>query len=286
MIGLYNSGIVNLVNKIASFAGVKTRLDPIEKFATGGIFPGYTPGRDVGLAAVSGGEAIMRPEFTKAVGADFVHAANRHRPHPGPGCGAGLADAGRSNSAARAWRSRAAASCPASRASSGSAGSCRASWGPEEVRPRRAGEGLKSALGKILGGHVPGSGLFRDVIAEDPEVDRGPSADLRLVQVEGRPGQWRRPDRREGLRERPELGEEPERQAVRLGRRRAGRLRLLGLHVRDHERDPRQVAVLAPVLDAVSFGASGGPGGFVRNANSAFRVGVTRTLASATWPER
>lgn len=43
---------------------------------TGGIYPGYTPGTDIGYIGVSGGEAIMRPEWTRAVGADFVHRMN------------------------------------------------------------------------------------------------------------------------------------------------------------------------------------------------------------------
>jgi hypothetical protein len=46
--------------------------------------PGYTPGRDVhkflsptgGALELSGGEAIMRPEFTRAVGSGFVGAMN------------------------------------------------------------------------------------------------------------------------------------------------------------------------------------------------------------------
>src|SRR5690606_24295587 len=49
---------------------------PLVKFASGGVLPGFTPGRDVhqfysptgGRLALSGGEAIMRPEFTRAVG--------------------------------------------------------------------------------------------------------------------------------------------------------------------------------------------------------------------------
>jgi len=45
-------------------------------FASGGIYPGYTPGRDIGFIGVSGGEAIMRPEFTRAVGPDWVHKMN------------------------------------------------------------------------------------------------------------------------------------------------------------------------------------------------------------------
>jgi SLT domain-containing protein/phage-related protein len=53
-------------------------------FATGGILPGYTPGRDVhrfvsptgGMLDLSGGEAIMRPEVTRAVGRGGIHALN------------------------------------------------------------------------------------------------------------------------------------------------------------------------------------------------------------------
>ncbi|MFF9625384.1 hypothetical protein [Streptomyces griseosporeus] len=57
---------------------------PEYKFASGGVMPGYTPGRDVhrfvsptgGALELSGGEAIMRPEFTRAVGSGFVHSMN------------------------------------------------------------------------------------------------------------------------------------------------------------------------------------------------------------------
>lgn len=45
-------------------------------FADGGIYPGYTPGRDIGYIAVSGGEAIMRPEWTRAVGSDYIDYMN------------------------------------------------------------------------------------------------------------------------------------------------------------------------------------------------------------------
>lgn len=60
---------------------------PAVHFATGGVFPGYTPGRDVHsmpMAAFSGGEAVMVPEFTRAVGSDFVYAANRIGRRGGP----------------------------------------------------------------------------------------------------------------------------------------------------------------------------------------------------------
>lgn len=52
-------------------------------FATGGIMPGYTPGRDNQLIAVGGGEAIMRPEWTRAVGPDYVHSMNAMARHGG-----------------------------------------------------------------------------------------------------------------------------------------------------------------------------------------------------------
>lgn len=50
----------------------------------GGVMPGYTPGRDVhyftsptaGGLALSGGEAVMRPEWTQAMGTSYVHGAN------------------------------------------------------------------------------------------------------------------------------------------------------------------------------------------------------------------
>ncbi|MEU9068310.1 hypothetical protein AB0D60_15640 [Streptomyces sp. NPDC048306] len=79
---VYNKGIVGVWNKVATAFGA----DPLKtfKFARGGVMPGYTPGRDVhrfysptgGGLELSGGEAIMRPEFTRAVGAGFVNSMN------------------------------------------------------------------------------------------------------------------------------------------------------------------------------------------------------------------
>jgi phage-related protein len=79
---VYNNGIRGVWNKVAGAFGAKK----LEKFtfARGGIMPGYTPGKDVhkfvsptgGQLELSGGEAIMRPEFTRAVGSGFVGAMN------------------------------------------------------------------------------------------------------------------------------------------------------------------------------------------------------------------
>ncbi|MFF9175986.1 hypothetical protein [Streptomyces sp. NPDC014793] len=79
---VYNHGIVGVWNKVASAFGAP-KLKTF-KFASGGVMPGYTPGRDVhrfvsptgGALELSGGEAIMRPEFTRAVGSGFVGSMN------------------------------------------------------------------------------------------------------------------------------------------------------------------------------------------------------------------
>ncbi|MFF1655802.1 transglycosylase SLT domain-containing protein [Streptomyces sp. NPDC058255] len=78
---VYNNGLRKVWNLVTDAFGGK-HLDPI-KFATGGIMPGYTPGRDVhmvpstsGPVALSGGEAIMRPEWTRAVGPGYVASMN------------------------------------------------------------------------------------------------------------------------------------------------------------------------------------------------------------------
>jgi len=79
---VYNSGIRKVWNTVAGFVGMK-KLDKVT-FATGGIMPGYTPGRDVhqfysptgGRLALSGGEAIMRPEVTRALGVGGVNSLN------------------------------------------------------------------------------------------------------------------------------------------------------------------------------------------------------------------
>ena len=72
---VYNGGIRKAWNAVAGLVGLD-KLKEI-KFATGGVLPGYTPGRDpytfidprTGMRiGLSGGEAIMRPEWTRAMG--------------------------------------------------------------------------------------------------------------------------------------------------------------------------------------------------------------------------
>lgn len=82
---IYNAGIVPTWNMIAkAFGAPEIKPMRTEGWATGGVLPGYTPGRDVhkytsptgGSLELSGGEAIMRPEFTRAVGSGFVNSMN------------------------------------------------------------------------------------------------------------------------------------------------------------------------------------------------------------------
>lgn len=84
-----NGGIFAGWNKVANLVNLPTvddiPLGDLGQYATGGVLPGYTPGRDVhrffsptgGSIDLSGGEAIMRPEWVRAVGgANAVNAMN------------------------------------------------------------------------------------------------------------------------------------------------------------------------------------------------------------------
>jgi len=87
---IINDGLIAGFNKVAGWVGLDG-FDPIpipdflkQQYATGGIMPGYTPGRDVhsfvsptgGRLDLSGGEAVMRPEWTAAMGSDYVNQMN------------------------------------------------------------------------------------------------------------------------------------------------------------------------------------------------------------------
>ncbi|MFE6493416.1 hypothetical protein [Streptomyces sp. NPDC057748] len=74
---VYNGGIVPLWNAVADITGGgKLKKMDIKGFHTGGIMSGYSPGRDDRVIAVGGGEAVMRPEWTRAVGADRINSWN------------------------------------------------------------------------------------------------------------------------------------------------------------------------------------------------------------------
>ena len=86
---VYRDGIKKTADSIAEKLGLSMRLPSVSGipgYASGGVLPGYSPGKDIyhffspdggGALALSGGEAIMRPEWVKAVGGPAaVHRMN------------------------------------------------------------------------------------------------------------------------------------------------------------------------------------------------------------------
>lgn len=73
---IYNQGIRRVINAIPGIPGELPKIEA--NFAKGGVLPGWSPGRDIhqfysptgGRLNLSGGEAIMRPEFTRAIGGE------------------------------------------------------------------------------------------------------------------------------------------------------------------------------------------------------------------------
>lgn len=83
---IYNKGILGVWNAVADVVhGPHLNKVSVAGFQTGGILPGYSPGKDVhqfysptgGALGLSGGEAIMRPEFTRAAGAGWIGTMNK-----------------------------------------------------------------------------------------------------------------------------------------------------------------------------------------------------------------
>ncbi|MEU9258976.1 hypothetical protein AB0D68_10865 [Streptomyces sp. NPDC048212] len=80
-----NSSLTDISNKAPGKGGSNGPTKPKKKKATGGVLPGYTPGQDVhvfssptaGELHLSGGEAIMRPEVTRAMGHEQINKLNQ-----------------------------------------------------------------------------------------------------------------------------------------------------------------------------------------------------------------
>jgi len=121
---VYTQGIKKTADGMAEKLGLSLRLPAVSGiagYASGGVLPGYTPGRDIfhffspdggGALALSGGEAIMRPEWVRAVGgpeavARMNAAARSHATYiPGGDTGvrfAAYADGGIWGAAKRGW---------------------------------------------------------------------------------------------------------------------------------------------------------------------------------------
>ena len=57
-------------------AGKGGGVKPLAGMWTGGVVPGYTPGRDPYVMGVSGGEGVIRPEATSVLGKDWIDGIN------------------------------------------------------------------------------------------------------------------------------------------------------------------------------------------------------------------
>lgn len=74
---VYDNGIAKLWNAVVDHVGLKSlALKPITGFATGGVVPGYSPGRDTVPAMLSPGEGVLVPEAVRAIGPGTVHSLN------------------------------------------------------------------------------------------------------------------------------------------------------------------------------------------------------------------
>lgn len=95
-----NKGIIDTFNKLVDFFPGMTKIDYVQLpqswnsdpmrdnrapgFKEGGVLPGYTPGRDVhrfvsptgGMIDLSGGEGILVPQLTRALGRGWIEGAN------------------------------------------------------------------------------------------------------------------------------------------------------------------------------------------------------------------
>lgn len=84
MNSIFSDGLVEMWNSVSGMIGTKTMAKKYAAFKSGGIMPGYTPGRDVhrfvsptgGVLDLSGGEPVLRPEVGKVLGTDWVHGIN------------------------------------------------------------------------------------------------------------------------------------------------------------------------------------------------------------------
>ncbi|WP_326755094.1 peptidoglycan DD-metalloendopeptidase family protein [Streptomyces hirsutus] len=84
---VFNKGIVGVWNATAAKLPGIGKINEMKLprgFASGGVLPGYSPGKDIhrfvsptgGMLDLSGGEAIMRPEVTRVMGRSGVETLN------------------------------------------------------------------------------------------------------------------------------------------------------------------------------------------------------------------
>lgn len=271
MIGLYNNGIANMANKLASFVGIKTRLPTLNKFAVGGVLPGYTPGRDpysLPLAAFSGGEAVMRPEFTRAVGSGFVDQANMIARHSGvDGVRKWLRGPDKMGNEGAAFKNGGIVQ----RFAGGGILDSISNFikGVKDFTIGNVEKSAKALLDKVFGGAVPGGGMIKEIMTRFPIwmktiFMKWIKDKVSLGGMMGGPGMRGALAWALGQRGKPYVwgGVGPG------GYDCSGFMSAITNVI--HGKNP-----YSRLFSTRSFGSTGGPGGFVRNLRSGFMVGVT-----------
>jgi phage-related minor tail protein len=172
VIGIYNRGIVDMVNKLAGFAGVKTRLSKIPQLARGGTLDNPLPAQPMltnGPMAIVGEGRQQYPEFVIPTDPRYRRRAQAlwsmagqkvmgekpankwlHGPNALNGEGIGFRRGGSLQTLAFG----------------GIIGDF--VKGVRNFTIGNVSKGAETLLSKVLGGAVPGSGQFRDVVAAVP----------------------------------------------------------------------------------------------------------------------
>ncbi|MCW2919023.1 MAG: Phage-related protein, partial [Actinomycetia bacterium] len=271
VIGIFNAGIVNLVNRIASFAGIKAHLNAIPKLAAGGTLDNPArvgPMKTRGPMAIVGEGRRQYPEYVIPTDPKFRGRAQ------GLWAAAGrdLSGGGRG----RKWLSGPDAL--------GGEGMGFAHGG---TIPQLAGGGIiggfikglknfafgnvekaaKAVLDQVTGGSIPGSGMFRDAIAAVP----GWIKDKVLGWVKAKVGMGAGGPGMAG--------------ALNWAKSQSGKpYSWGGVGPAGYDCSGFMSAITnvihgkspySRMFSTHSFGSTGGPGGFVRNQRSGFMVGVT-----------
>lgn len=267
VIGIYNNGIKKLVDSLASFVGISARLPTIAKFARGGVMPGYAPGKDTMIAAVSPGESIFRPEFTRAVGRGFVNSANAVARSQGPKGvrnwlsgpsalgGEGLAFA----------RGGVVPGFAGHYAFGGIIGDF--IQGVKDFTIGNVAKGAKTLMSKIFSAAVPGGGIIKQIISAVPKWISDKVVGWITSKVESGVGG-------------PKVAA-----ATRFAKAQAGKPYIWGgVGPRGYDCSGFMSAIqnvirgrnpYSRLYSTHAFGPSSGPDGMVRNLRSGFTVGVT-----------
>lgn len=172
VIGVYNRGIVDLVNKLADFTGVKTRLGEIKTLASGGTLGNPMAAQPMmtnGPLAIVGEGRKQYPEFVIPTDPRYRKRAQALWAMAGQKVGGAAPDGkwlqGRNQLGGEGIAFRRGGSLQ-TLAFGGIIGDF--VKGVKDFTIGNVQKGAERLLSKVLGGTVPGSGKFRDVVAAIP----------------------------------------------------------------------------------------------------------------------